>query len=80
MDDASTELMMGNGDNVLLHLGNAFFESAEDVATEYCEEEVEKMQETLDKLASEEEDILEEMKKLKGILYGRFGKSINLET
>ena len=69
LDDASTELMMGSGDNVMLHLGNAFFETAEDTATEYCEEEVEKMQETLDALVNEEEDILEEMKKLKVMLY-----------
>ncbi len=79
-DDASTELMMGSGDNVMLHLGNAFFETTEDTATEYCEEEVEKMQDALDKLASEEEDIMEQMKQLKVVLYGRFGKSINLET
>jgi prefoldin subunit 4 len=80
LDDASTELMMGSGDNVMLHLGSAFFETAEDTATEYCEDEVEKMQETLDSLETEEEDISEQMKKLKVILYGRFGKSINLET
>ncbi len=80
LDDASTELMMGSGDKVLLNLGNAFFETAEETATEYCEEEVEKMQQTLDKLAEEEEDILGEMKNLKVVLYGRFGKSINLET
>ena len=79
-DDASTELMMGSGDNVMLHLGNAFFETSEDTATEYCEEEVEKMQDALDNLGSEEEDVMEQMKKLKVILYGRFGKSINLET
>eukprot|EP00551_Chaetoceros_affinis_P003835 CAMPEP_0203633042 /NCGR_PEP_ID=MMETSP0088-20131115/211_1 /ASSEMBLY_ACC=CAM_ASM_001087 /TAXON_ID=426623 /ORGANISM="Chaetoceros affinis, Strain CCMP159" /LENGTH=133 /DNA_ID=CAMNT_0050486245 /DNA_START=49 /DNA_END=450 /DNA_ORIENTATION=+ len=79
-DDASTELMMGSGDNVMLHLGNAFFETSEDNATEYCEEEVEKMQEALDTLVNEEDDIVEQMAKLKVILYGRFGKSINLEA
>jgi len=80
LDDASTELMMGSGDHVMLHLGNAFFETAEEFATEHCENEVEKMQDKIDNLANEEEDITEEMTSLKKVLYGRFGKSINLET
>jgi len=29
MDDASTELMMGSGDSVMLNLGNAFFDLQE---------------------------------------------------
>ena len=33
----------------------------------------------VDKLEEEESDILDEQKVLKGLLYGRFGKSINLE-
>ncbi|GFH50984.1 hypothetical protein CTEN210_07460 [Chaetoceros tenuissimus] len=79
MDDASTELMMGSGDSVMLNLGNAFFEIEEEEATEFCEEEVNTMQEIVDKLEEEESDILDEQKVLKGLLYGRFGKSINLE-
>lgn len=79
IDDASTELMMGTGDRVMLRLGEAMFEATEDEATEFCEAEVEKHQETLDKLGEEETDILERQGELKKILYGRFGKSINLE-
>eukprot|EP00584_Thalassiosira_punctigera_P009728 CAMPEP_0172527564 /NCGR_PEP_ID=MMETSP1067-20121228/2212_1 /TAXON_ID=265564 ORGANISM="Thalassiosira punctigera, Strain Tpunct2005C2" /NCGR_SAMPLE_ID=MMETSP1067 /ASSEMBLY_ACC=CAM_ASM_000444 /LENGTH=134 /DNA_ID=CAMNT_0013311319 /DNA_START=192 /DNA_END=596 /DNA_ORIENTATION=+ len=79
IDDASTELMMGNGDNVMLRLGEAMFEASEDEATEFCEAEVERHQETLDKLSEEETGILEKQAALKKILYGRFGKSINLE-
>lgn len=79
IDDASTELMMGNGDRVMLRLGEAMFEATEDDATEFCEAEVERHQETLDKLGEEEADILEKQGGLKKILYGRFGKSINLE-
>lgn len=79
IDDASTELMMGTGDKVMLRLGEAMFEATEDEATEFCEAEVEKHQETLDKLGEEETDILERQGELKKILYGRFGKSINLE-
>lgn len=63
----------------MLNLGNAFFEIEEEEATEFCEEEVNKMQEIVDKLEEEESDILDEQKVLKGLLYGRFGKSINLE-
>ena len=79
IDDASTELMMGSGDKVMLMLGDAFFESSEDDATEFCEAEVEKYQAVVDKLEEEESEILEEQEKLKKILYTRFGKSINLE-
>mmetsp|Transcript_1483 Transcript_1483/g.3125 ORF Transcript_1483/g.3125 Transcript_1483/m.3125 type:complete len:135 (-) Transcript_1483:173-577(-) len=79
IDDASTELMMGNGDRVMLRLGEAMFEATEDEATEFCEAEVERHQETVDKLNQEAADILEEQVGLKKILYGRFGKSINLE-
>mmetsp|Transcript_29032 Transcript_29032/g.44299 ORF Transcript_29032/g.44299 Transcript_29032/m.44299 type:complete len:134 (+) Transcript_29032:107-508(+) len=79
-DDASTELMMGSGDKVMLNLGNAFFEIDEEEATEFCENEVEKKQEVVDALEQEEEKILDEQKSLKKILYARFGKSINLEA
>lgn len=79
IDDASTELMMGSGDKVMLMLGEAFVEADEDEATEFCEAEVEKMQATIDKLDEEDEQILQEQAVLKKILYARFGKSINLE-
>jgi len=79
MDDASTELMMGSGDKVMLNLGNAFFELEEEQATEFCEEEVSVMQAKADVLEEEEGEILEGQRVLKGLLYARFGKSINLE-
>ena len=71
--------MMGDGDRVMLRLGEAMFEATEDEATEFCEAEVERYQETVDKLGEEEADIIERQNGLKKILYGRFGKSINLE-
>jgi len=80
IDDASTELMMGDGDNVMLRLGGAMFEATEEEATEYCEAEVERQQEILDKLSEEEAGIVERQEALKKVLYGRFGKSINLEA
>ncbi len=70
---------MGNGDRVMLRLGEAMFEATEDEATEFCEAEVERHQEMVDKLTEEESEILERQAELKKILYGRFGKSINLE-
>ena len=79
IDDASTELMMGNGDTVLLRLGDAMFDASEEEATEFCETEVERYQAKLDGLDSEQVKIQERMAALKKILYGRFGKSINLE-
>jgi prefoldin subunit 4 len=72
--------MMGSGDKVLVMTGEAFFETQEDVATTYCEAEVERHQEDVDKLTVEEGEILREQDDLKQILYGRFGKSINLES
>ena len=80
MDDASTELMMADsGDKVMLLSGEAFFETNESDATEYCDYQVEIMQSKLQTLQSEQESILSEQTSLKKILYGRFGKSINLE-
>ena len=79
LDDASTELMMGDGDKVILSLGEAFFEVDEDEATIFCEEEIERNQKILDALQNEEDEIVAEQAKLKAVLYGRFGKSINLE-
>jgi prefoldin subunit 4 len=80
LDDASTELMMISGNTeVLLTMGEAFFEIPEEEATEYCEKLVEEYQAQVDALQQEEDAIRSEQAKLKQILYGRFGKSINLE-
>ena len=80
LDDASTELMMSSGDdNVMLLIGESFFDTSEQEATDFCEAEVERMNEVLEKYDEEEASILEEQQELKRILYGRFGKSIQLE-
>eukprot|EP00429_Kryptoperidinium_foliaceum_P053531 CAMPEP_0176091076 /NCGR_PEP_ID=MMETSP0120_2-20121206/45614_1 /TAXON_ID=160619 /ORGANISM="Kryptoperidinium foliaceum, Strain CCMP 1326" /LENGTH=126 /DNA_ID=CAMNT_0017424961 /DNA_START=44 /DNA_END=421 /DNA_ORIENTATION=+ len=78
LDDASTELMMASGDKVMLLIGESFFDTSEEDATEFCEQEVERMQGLLDEMETEEESIVQEQQKLKTILYGRFGKSIQL--
>jgi len=70
---------MGSGDKVMIMLGEAFFESSEEDATELCEEQLEKFQTTIETLDEEESSILEQQSGLKKELYGRFGKSIQLE-
>ncbi|CAB9523366.1 Prefoldin subunit 4 [Seminavis robusta] len=79
IDDASTEIMMADAGKVLLFMGGAFFETSEEEATTYCEDTVEKYQERIQSLETEESEILEKQDDLKQILYGRFGKSIQLE-
>ena len=70
---------MGEDDKVLLFMGGAFFETSEDEATAYCEETVEQYQEKIEKLESEESELVEKQDVLKKVLYARFGKSIQLE-
>jgi prefoldin subunit 4 len=80
LDDASTELMMAEqGDKVMLLIGESFFETSETSATEYCEAEVERMQAIIETVGQEESGIVEQQAELKKALYGRFGKSIQLE-
>ncbi len=72
-------MMSSDGDNVMLLIGESFFETSEEDATAYCESEVERMSDVLEKLDEEESTIVTEQTELKKILYGRFGKSIQLE-
>ncbi|CAB1116028.1 unnamed protein product [Ectocarpus sp. CCAP 1310/34] len=41
LDDATTELMTGEGDSVMLMLGDSFMECEEEFATDYCERQQE---------------------------------------
>ena len=72
-------MMSSDCDDVMLLIGESFFDTSEEEATEFCESEVERMTELLEKLDEEESTIVEEQAELKTILYGRFGKSIQLE-
>lgn len=72
-------MMSSDGDNVMILIGESFFDTSEDEATEFCDAEVERMTEVLEKLDEEESTIVEKQAGLKNILYGRFGKSIQLE-
>jgi prefoldin subunit 4 len=71
--------MMGSGEKVMIMLGEAFFESSEEDATELCEDQVEKFQATIEMRIKEEASIIAQQAELKKMLYGRFGKSIQLE-
>lgn len=66
--------------NVWLTMGESFF-SVKNVeeATEYCEAQLQILQQQLERLQAERQDILQQQDELKKVLYGRFGKSINLE-
>lgn len=79
LDDASTDLMMASEEKVMLMLGEAFLEVSDNEATEFCEKRVDELQEKVDDLQAEEKEITQEQAKLKSILYGRFGNTINLE-
>ena len=70
---------MASEDKVMLLIGESFFDTTEEDATEFCEAEVERMTKLLEDFEGEETKILEEQAGLKKILYGRFGKSIQLE-
>ena len=72
-------MMSSDGDDVMLLIGESFFDTSEEDATEYCEAEVERMTDVLEKLDEEESTLTGEQAELKNILYGRFGKSIQLE-
>lgn len=63
----------------MLLVGDSFFETSEDDATEHCEAEVERMQKEIDRLETDEEKVAVEKDALKKVLYTRFGKSIQLE-
>ena len=66
--------------SIMILQGETFFETNEDDATTFCEARIEKLQKQLDKLNEEDQDILSQQAELKKLLYGRFGKSINLEA
>ena len=84
-DDDDDHDMMGStkassAPSIMILQGETFFETNEDDATAFCEARIERLQQQLDKLNEEDQDILSQQAELKKLLYGRFGKSINLES
>ncbi|OQR87118.1 hypothetical protein THRCLA_22936 [Thraustotheca clavata] len=54
LDDANTEVMMGEGDDVQLFIGESFVKVSEEYAQEYLEAQTEKTQAKVAKLQEEE--------------------------
>lgn len=83
-DDDDDDIMGGtkasSTPSIMILQGETFFETNEDDATTFCEARIEKLQKQLDQLNDEDQDILSQQAELKKLLYGRFGKSINLEA
>ncbi|CAI5735964.1 unnamed protein product [Hyaloperonospora brassicae] len=79
LDDASADVMMGEGDAVHLLIGESFVETSEDAAQEYIEKRVEEAKAELEKLEAVESKLEARQTELKKLLYSRFGQSINLE-
>ena len=84
LEDAVSEVMLLTSDAPedapMLLIGEAFIVSNEDNATAYCQAKLDKVQENIEALNTEEASILEKQGVLKKELYGRFGDSINLEN
>ena len=79
LDDANTELMMQDGDNVRLMVGDSFLHVSEDFCTEHLEQKQGQEQEKLDALKATLTELMQRQEVLKRGLYSRFGTSINLE-
>lgn len=72
--------MMAESETIWLEIGEAFFATDDAAAGEHCEALVEQLQAKMAAGDEEQAAIEQEQAQLKALLYGRFGKSINLET
>ena len=81
LDDAEQELMLveGDDDKLCLKLGDGFVECDEDYVTDYIEKKKEAAEGERDRLSAELAGLAARQMELKKVLYGRFGKNINLE-
>jgi len=80
LEDASTELMMSEGGQVMVLIGEAFVHVSEEHAGEYCEKKQAEIAAQIEAFAAEETNIIKRCDALKKELYSRFGDSINLEN
>eukprot|EP00900_Chrysochromulina_parva_P002691 jgi/Chrpa1/12422/Chrysochromulina_OHIO_Genome00000032-RA len=80
LDDASNEIILADDDVPVRYLfGECFFELSKDSTDEMLEKQKSEVQEQIDSHKAELLTIRETLADLKGKLYGRFGKNINLE-
>ncbi|CAG8595659.1 7418_t:CDS:2 [Diversispora eburnea] len=80
LDDLSSELELVDEDELIKYkIGEAFMSIPLEQAQLRIEQEQSFISEELGKFKEEMDSLNEQMGKLKGILYGKFGKAINLE-
>ncbi|KAJ3052511.1 hypothetical protein HK097_006113 [Rhizophlyctis rosea] len=80
LEDLTQELELADEDeSVKYRIGDAYVSITLDEANERITAENSELSTELDGITSKMETINKEMAKLKAILYGKFGKSINLE-
>ncbi|RHZ45616.1 hypothetical protein Glove_668g2 [Diversispora epigaea] len=80
LDDLSSELELVDEDELIKYkIGEAFMSIPLEQAQLRIEQEQNFILEELGKFKEEMDSLNEQMGKLKGILYGKFGKAINLE-
>ncbi|RIB18541.1 putative GIM3-Gim complex component [Gigaspora rosea] len=73
------ELLGDEGELVRYKIGDAFISITLEDAAQRTKREKEFLSEELKKLRNEMDSLTTEMEKLKVLLYGKFGKAINLE-
>ncbi|KAJ3276496.1 hypothetical protein HK104_003657 [Borealophlyctis nickersoniae] len=80
LEDLESELELADEDELIKYrIGDAFVSLPLEECNERIASESAEISGELDKLSAKMVDIGKEMAKLKAILYGKFGKSINLE-
>ncbi|VAI21636.1 unnamed protein product [Triticum turgidum subsp. durum] len=79
LEDAGNELILSDEDVVRFQIGEVFAHMPVDDVEAKLEQMKEDAAKKLERLEEEKESILTHMAELKEILYGKFGKAINLE-
>lgn len=75
----SNELMLADDDAVRFTMGECLVHYDKDAAEERLTELTTATQAEVESLSGQVSEVKEELKKLKGLLYAKFGNSINLE-
>jgi prefoldin subunit 4 len=79
LEDASNELILTDEEVVRFQIGEVFAHVPRDEVETRIEQMKEVTGKNMEKLDDEKESVVAQMAKLKKILYGKFGDSINLE-
>jgi len=80
LDDAANEIILADDDEPVRYaFGECYYEVTKDAADELLESQKDKIAEEVSKIEEELSSVRATLADLKTKLYGRFGKSINLE-